>query len=128
MPQVGTTSSVAPRIRHNSIHKLRGSLLLAAGSMKETTSMGKTTSHPARKIKPNQARPREISISTCSTLRVPGSIYVGTGLGIKKETTWVSSGGTAKEMLTKILADQHQAQDGKAVATTVHDVSPEEYD
>ncbi|CAM9789750.1 unnamed protein product [Laminaria digitata] len=41
-----------------------------------------------------------------STLLVPGSLYVGTGLGFKKTPVWVPPGGSAKDKLRNIMEDK----------------------
>lgn len=40
-----------------------------------------------------------------STLRVAGSLFVGNGLGLKKDPIAVSTGGSARQILKKIIDD-----------------------
>lgn len=94
----------------------------------------KNTAPPMRGTKPNQARSETIPTANASTLRVQGSIYVGTGLGVRKTPAWVPTGGPTKEFLANILGDQRQqqAEPDDAVVTTIADTAqetlPEEHD
>lgn len=48
---------------------------------------------------------RKVLLQTSSTLQVPGSLFISTGLGMKKPAVWVPRGGTAKRILESILSD-----------------------
>lgn len=48
---------------------------------------------------------RKVLLQTSSTLQVPGSLFISTGLGMKKPAVWVPHGGSAKRILASILSD-----------------------
>lgn len=53
-----------------------------------------------------EGRARANPANPGSTLLVPGSLYVGTGLGFKKTPVWVPPGGSAKDKLKNIMEDK----------------------
>lgn len=54
-----------------------------------------------------RGRRREMLPCRMTTLGVPGSLYVGKGLGIRKTETWLPRGGTARQLLDNILLTCH---------------------
>ena len=57
------------------------------------------------------------------TLVVPGSLYIGTGLGFKKTPVWVPPAGSAKDKLKNIMEDKRNSCD--QAVTVVCDNSEE---
>lgn len=74
---------------------------LAAG--RDPTQTDTPDGHVAREPGIMQDGPTRIPVDSGSTLLVPGSLFVGRGLGLKKTPAWVPPEGSAKDMLKRIM-------------------------